>query len=63
MRDRHCRTDWLCDIRGTPVLIVRRGCLSPDDAEMFAAEIGRAMKAERSTDLAPPSASETTQED
>ena len=43
MRDRHCRTDWLCDIRSTPVFIVRRGCLSPDDAEMFAAEIGRAM--------------------
>lgn len=59
MRDRHCRTDWLCDIRSTPVFIVRRGCLSPDDAEMFAAEIGRAMTGRKvhgpgsATDLKP----------
>lgn len=43
MCDRHCRTDWLCDMRDTPVLIVRKDCLGPDDAEMFAERIGRSM--------------------
>ena len=33
----------MCDIRGTPVLIVREDCLGPDDAEMFAEKIGKSM--------------------
>lgn len=41
--NRHCRTDWMCDMRGTPLLIVREDCLDPDDAEMFAERIGRSM--------------------
>ena len=41
--NRHCRTDWMCDIRSTLVLIVREDCLGPDDAEMFAERIVRSM--------------------
>lgn len=33
--------DQLCDSRGTPALIVRQGCLHPDDAAFYAAVMGR----------------------
>lgn len=38
-----CGTDWLCDIRGTPALVVRRDCLGPEDAEFYTEKIGRAL--------------------